>query len=77
MDVRARLGAFLDRPLVRNRIIAVILLNAVVLGMETSDYLMARWGAWIVLVDRICLAIFVAEIAAVCSSASCALLRGA
>ena len=63
MDIRQRLDAFLDRDWVRNGIIYVILLNAVVLGMETSPGLMDRWGSAILLVDRICLGIFVLEIA--------------
>ena len=64
MGFRQQLGAFLDRAAVRNGIIAVIILNAVVLGLETSPAVMAGWGPLIVTIDRICLAIFVAEIAA-------------
>jgi voltage-gated sodium channel len=48
---------------VRNGIIAVILFNAVLLGMETSPTLMADYGPVILLLDRICLAIFTVEIA--------------
>ncbi|MGH1412485.1 MAG: ion transporter [Pelagimonas sp.] len=62
MGLRARLGDFLDHPRVQFSIIAVILLNAVVLGMETSDFLMARWGWLIILIDKLCLTIFVVEI---------------
>lgn len=61
---RAAVGDWLDRPLVRNVIIGVILFNAVILGLETSAPVMARAGELILLLDRICLAIFVAEIAA-------------
>jgi len=46
----------------RNFIIAVILLNAVLLGMETSARLMALAGPTILLLDRICLGIFVVEL---------------
>jgi voltage-gated sodium channel len=48
---------------VRNFIIGVILFNAVVLGLETSKTVMAAVGPLILALDRICLAIFVAEIA--------------
>ncbi|MBK1636128.1 ion transporter [Rhodovulum adriaticum] len=62
--MRERLARILDRPLTRNAIMGVILVNAVLLGMETSDTLMARAGGLIVALDMVCLAIFVAEIAA-------------
>ncbi|WP_282092770.1 ion transporter [Epibacterium ulvae] len=45
-------------------IIFVILLNAVTLGLETSQTIMARFGGLIVLLDKICLTIFVVEIIA-------------
>ena len=61
---RAAVGEWLDRPWVRNAIIGVILFNAVILGLETSSPVMARAGELILLLDAICLAIFVAEIAA-------------
>jgi voltage-gated sodium channel len=38
-------------------------INAVVLGMETSAALMARWGDVLIAVDRAILAVFVVEIA--------------
>ncbi|MGG7645077.1 ion transporter [Rhodovulum sp. YNF3179] len=61
---RERLADWLDRPAVTNTIFAVILFNAVLLGMETSDTLMAMAGPLIVGLDRACLAVFVVEIAA-------------
>ena len=64
MSLRARLGSILDTPLTQNVIIAVIAVNAVTLGMETSDTLMAAAGPLIIGIDRICLAIFTVEIAA-------------
>ncbi|MBS0123731.1 ion transporter [Thetidibacter halocola] len=64
MAFRAQLGAWLDRPAVRNAIIGVIVLNAVMLGLETSSAIMAQAGGLIRAVDMACLAIFVAEIAA-------------
>ena len=61
--MRAKLAAWLDQAWVRNGIIAVILVNAVVLGLETSDAVMAQAGGLITMIDTICLAIFVVEIA--------------
>ena len=43
-------------------LIALILINAVVLGLETSPSIMAVWGPWLVAADRAILAIFVVEI---------------
>ena len=64
MTIRSRLSEFLDRVDVQFAIIAVIVVNAIVLGLETSDQLMASFGGLIILIDRICLAIFTIEIAA-------------
>jgi voltage-gated sodium channel len=62
MTERTRLKEFLDRPVVRNTILGVILFNAILLGMETSQTLMDRWGGIIRLLDQACLAVFVVEI---------------
>ncbi len=56
MTFRQRLDAWLDRPAVRNSIIAIILFNALLLGMETSAPLMDRWGGFVRLLDLACLA---------------------
>jgi voltage-gated sodium channel len=61
--VRARVAAFLDLAIVRNGIIAVILFNAVILGMETSDPIMAQVGPLILALDAACLSVFVIELA--------------
>lgn len=58
-----RLSVFLDQTDIQFAIIAVIVVNAVVLGLETSDRLMASFGGLITLIDQICLAIFTVEIA--------------
>jgi len=63
MLIRQRIDQFLDRALVRNFIIGVILFNAVILGLETSTSVMATSGPLILMLDKLCLAIFVAEIA--------------
>ncbi|MFC2967605.1 ion transporter [Acidimangrovimonas pyrenivorans] len=62
MTIRQRVAARLDTSLVRNGIIAVILVNAVLLGLETSAGAMAAAGRLIRGLDALCLAIFVAEL---------------
>ena len=64
MSSRAAVAAFLDRPKVSRFLIAVILVNAVTLGLETSSTMMDLAGPLLVGIDRTCLAIFVAELAA-------------
>ena len=59
---REKTAAFLDQPWVRNGIIVVIIFNAILLGMETSDTLMGIAGPLIVGLDTACLTIFVAEL---------------
>ncbi|MEL6768418.1 MAG: ion transporter [Pseudomonadota bacterium] len=46
----------------RNFIIGVIMLNAVVLGLETSGSVMSGVGGLLIAIDTLCLAIFVVEI---------------
>ncbi|WP_085307471.1 ion transporter [Planktotalea arctica] len=62
--MRQKLDAWLDQPWVGNFIIGVIILNAIVLGLETSGEVMARYGTLILAIDTACLAIFVGEIIA-------------
>lgn len=62
-DFRQRLGDWVEGPAAGRFITGVILVNAALLGMETSPALMARAGTLIRLLDALCLAIFVLEIA--------------
>lgn len=62
--MRQQLSNWLDRPIVGNFIILVIVVNATVLGLETSKPIMAQFGGLILAIDQACLAIFVVEIAA-------------
>ncbi|WP_027235953.1 ion transporter [Leisingera caerulea] len=64
MTPTQRLAAILDSDLFGRFIIAVILVNAVTLGLETSPSVMARAGGLIHLIDNTCLTIFVVEILA-------------
>ena len=63
MSTRARLDVFLSQGAVRQIIIGVIIFNAIILGLETSGNLMARFGGLIVALDTACLTFFVVEIA--------------
>ncbi|MEM8576380.1 MAG: ion transporter [Pseudomonadota bacterium] len=58
-----RLAHTLESALFQNAIMGVILFNAVILGLETSETVMARFGWFIEIADTLCLAIFVIEIA--------------
>ncbi len=58
----ARLAAWLEGPRLQHVLVGLILLNAVLLGLETSATLMQSWGTWLVIADRTLLAIFVLEI---------------
>ncbi|MGF1606580.1 MAG: ion transporter [Rhodothalassiaceae bacterium] len=60
----ARLRAFFAHKAVTPAITALILLNAVLLGLQTSQTFMTRWGEALILADTIILGIFVAELAA-------------
>jgi len=64
MSSRQRLATFLDAPRTRNTITAVILFNAVILGLETIDPVMRIAGGLIATLDRLCLAFFALEISA-------------
>jgi voltage-gated sodium channel len=54
---------WLDTPLFQRTILTLIVINAVILGLETSPSVMEVAGRWIMLLDKIILAIFVAELA--------------
>lgn len=64
MHFRTVLADWLAKPAVGNFIIGVILINAVLLGMETSETIMSRFGPVILFLDQLCLAIFVVELLA-------------
>ncbi|MAY31628.1 MAG: ion transporter [Donghicola eburneus] len=62
--MRATLTNILAKPITRHFIMGVILFNAVILGLETSDRVMATAGGVIVALDMLCLTIFVIELGA-------------
>ncbi len=59
--MRERIAQSADTGLIHQIIIGVILLNAVVIGLETSETVMDAAGPWLIMADRIFLAIFVLE----------------
>ena len=61
-DWRARLAARVESPPAQHLLIALILANAAILGLETDPSVMARWGVWLVRLDQALLAVFVVEI---------------
>lgn len=62
MHWRARLEAFVGHPRFLKAVTAMILLNAVTLGLETSPHIMGRIGAQLRLIDHAILGFFVLEI---------------
>ena len=62
--VRRRVGVFMESPLVTRAITAVIVFNAITLGLETSASVMERVGPLLLFLDDAVLAIFVAELLA-------------
>jgi voltage-gated sodium channel len=62
LDHRARLRAFLERDRVVNTIMAVIIFNAITLGIGTSDWAQANFGGLLRVIDKTVLAIFVIEL---------------
>lgn len=59
-----RLKAFVEHPRVQGFIVALIVINALILGLETSPTVMAASGTWLHAIDRALLTFFVLEIGA-------------
>jgi len=62
-SLHERARAFIEHPRVQGSIIALILINAVLLGLETWPAAMTAYGPLIVTLDKGILAVFVVEIA--------------
>jgi len=62
--VIARLRQIVDHPRTERVIMGLIVLNAVTLGIETSQAAMDRFGTVLHLIDRIVIGVFVLELAA-------------
>lgn len=59
---RVRLARWVESGPVQHTIIAVILVNAVILGLETDANLMANYGTLLIFLDKACLVVFIIEI---------------
>ena len=62
-SLRARAGRWIESRRIQHAIVALIIINAVILGLETSGTVMAHIGPLLIGADRIILAVFVLEIA--------------
>jgi voltage-gated sodium channel len=58
-----KLTNFIESTQVRNFIIGAIIFNAIVLGFETSSTMMPNFGGLIQSLDKICILIFVVQLA--------------
>jgi voltage-gated sodium channel len=63
MDKFVALCARVYEPKARNFVMAIIAINAVILGAETYPFMQTRFGEILNALDHICVAIFVVEIA--------------
>ena len=61
---RLRLAEFVESARVEHFIVAVIIVNAIVLGLETSKEAMATYGRLLIAIDKACLVVFCLEIGA-------------
>lgn len=61
-QIRKELSIWLERAPVQRFIIALIVLNGAILGIQTSASLTAHFGPWLSLLDQLILAVFVLEI---------------
>jgi voltage-gated sodium channel len=60
---RLKLARWVESKPVQNVVIAVILLNGLILGLETEAGVMDRFGTLLKIVDKVCLLVFVIELA--------------
>ncbi|MGO2234005.1 ion transporter [Marinomonas sp. UCMA 3892] len=61
-SMRQRLKAFIENLLVQRILLALILINAVILGLETSPEVMTTAGPFLMALDKAILAVFVVEL---------------
>ena len=63
MAERNALARVVDSPLFTAIVVATIAVNAVVLGLQTYEGVVDRWGGLLDLINAACLAVFVVELA--------------
>jgi voltage-gated sodium channel len=59
---RLRLGALMESQAITRLVTILILVNAVILGMQTSSELMSKWGSLLLLLDQLILGLFILEL---------------
>jgi voltage-gated sodium channel len=62
--MKALLERALAHPFTERFVLTVILINAITLGLETDARVMARFGDWLMVLDKAALAVFCVELAA-------------
>jgi voltage-gated sodium channel len=62
-DLRARAARLVAHPLFQRTVVALILFNAVTLGLETSASVVEEWGGLLHALDKSLLVVFTAELA--------------
>lgn len=62
--MRARLSSIIANPNFEKTIMVLIVINAIILGLETSDWWMSNFGPVLLALDNAILWVFVAELAA-------------
>ena len=74
-DWRQRLGALMDGAIMQRLITLLIIINAVILGMQTSPSIMTDWGTPLLILDTFILACFVIELVLRFTARGISLLR--
>lgn len=72
---RQRLGAVMDGATMQRLVTLLIIINAVILGLQTSPSIMADWGKPLLILDSLILACFVIELALRFTARGIGLLR--
>ncbi len=62
MAERNALARVVDSPTFTTIVVATIAVNAVVLGLQTYEGVVDRWGDWLDVLNAVCLAIFIVEL---------------
>jgi voltage-gated sodium channel len=72
---RIALARWVESPRVQHSIIALIILNAAILGMEATPLAKSSFAPWMVVIDHVCLGIFVIELMLKAAAYRWAMLR--
>jgi voltage-gated sodium channel len=62
-QTRLKFARWVESALVQRWLVAVILVNAIILGLETDAAIMRAAGSVLVILDKLCLGVFLAELA--------------